>query len=312
LANGPFYFIPVAPAGFKPGSNIVSMGLDSMKWPPTYVHASILTSSGGITYTRERPIPGRSGGGLIDVDGRVLIAVCQGYEVRPNGRGMYVSHATILAFLEKHKAFFTLAPRAEAPSVPPVITEQKGTPPSIAPASPYILIAREDRLPNRTGSQCVWVSLGTLARHHKLSAAYGIEKNPSTSGPGEVASVLRVLGVQFKQQMPGNRSLAIVEEACAQKLGCMVGLSGRHAVVVVGIDAQSVYVLDNGGPKACEVEAWSRTKFVASFDGWCICLLTSGHQVTPAPSVPTGPRDAPIRTNPRTNPAPRGQQGCPT
>jgi hypothetical protein len=99
IANGPFHHIPVAQAGFKPSSKLWSCGYDNMSWPVTKKPATILLSQGNTTYTKEKPWHGRSGGGLADGDARVLIGVVQGYEVWPNSRGLYVSHAAILRFL---------------------------------------------------------------------------------------------------------------------------------------------------------------------------------------------------------------------
>ena len=52
-----------------------------------------------MTYTKERPIPGRSGGALIDLDRGCLVGVCHGYEVGYKNRGMYVSLPTVITFL---------------------------------------------------------------------------------------------------------------------------------------------------------------------------------------------------------------------
>jgi hypothetical protein len=104
IDNGPFYFIPVAPRGHQPSRNVWSLGYDEMRWPLTTRPATLLLTQGGTTYTREKPWHGRSGGGLIDVDARLLIGVVQGYEAgpAPYQRGLYVAHETILRFLEPH------------------------------------------------------------------------------------------------------------------------------------------------------------------------------------------------------------------
>jgi len=100
IDNGPFNYIPVAPEGFKPGRNLYSAGYDNMAWPITMKAATILISQGDTTYTKEKPWHGRSGGGLCDLDAKVLIGVVQGYEVPPWGRrGVYVSHQAVLRFL---------------------------------------------------------------------------------------------------------------------------------------------------------------------------------------------------------------------
>lgn len=102
LDNGPFNFVPVAPPGHRPSRNVQSLGYDSMKWPMTVRAASVLSMNGTLTFTREKPWHGRSGGALVDVDNRVLIGVVQGYEVTGSQRGMYASHAAIVGFLKRN------------------------------------------------------------------------------------------------------------------------------------------------------------------------------------------------------------------
>jgi hypothetical protein len=103
IDNGPFNYIPVAAAGFSPGRNLSSAGYDLMKWPITTRRATIVAQSNNWTFTQERPVQGRSGGGLFDLDARALIGVVNGYEVNGQQRGIYVAHAAIVKFLNKSR-----------------------------------------------------------------------------------------------------------------------------------------------------------------------------------------------------------------
>jgi hypothetical protein len=104
LQDGPLpYVAPVAPAGHSPGGNVLSIGYDEMRWPARMAATSVLSSTATITYTRERPGHGRSGGALLDADRGLLIGVVQGYEVTGPRRGLYVSHTTILRFLQRQR-----------------------------------------------------------------------------------------------------------------------------------------------------------------------------------------------------------------
>jgi hypothetical protein len=101
LRAGPVdYCCPVAAPGHRPG-NLLSVGYDEMQVPAKVLPAHIVSLSGQVTYTRERPWHGRSGGGLIDADAGTLIGVVQGYELSGPRRGIYVSHQAILRFLER-------------------------------------------------------------------------------------------------------------------------------------------------------------------------------------------------------------------
>jgi len=111
LEDGPLaYVAPVAPAGHTPGAQVLSIGYDAMRWPAQQVGTTLLTSGAGTAYTRERPGHGRSGGALLDAERGWLIGVVQGYEVGGQGRGLYVSHAAVLRFLQR--------PQSQAPPRP--------------------------------------------------------------------------------------------------------------------------------------------------------------------------------------------------
>jgi Trypsin-like peptidase domain len=99
IDNGPFFCCPVAPAGHRPGSRLLSCGYDEMRWPITVRPCTYLGSTSTLTFTRERPWHGRSGGGLLDAGAGVLIGVVMGYETSGSRRGLYVSHEAILTFL---------------------------------------------------------------------------------------------------------------------------------------------------------------------------------------------------------------------
>lgn len=114
LDDGPLpYVAPVAALGGRPG-RLVSCGYDGMRdagpgTPFTFTaHLwsgfSLVSRDPSVTYTHERPIPGRSGGGLIDIDRGELVGVCQGYELDPPYRGRYVSLAAIHQFLDGRQA----------------------------------------------------------------------------------------------------------------------------------------------------------------------------------------------------------------
>lgn len=116
LGDGPLpYVAPVAPAGHRPG-RVVSAGYDDMIWPATVRTAHITGSNGLVTYTRERPWHGRSGGGLLDAEKGYLIGVVSGYtgpsardkasfaEVYPGASGIYVSHEAVIKFLKRYNS----------------------------------------------------------------------------------------------------------------------------------------------------------------------------------------------------------------
>lgn len=299
--NGPWYYLPVAPPGYRPSQQLLTAGYDEMKWPVTTRPATILKVEGQTTWTVQPPWHGRSGGGLLDAEGRYLVGVVQAYTGQPSrpDKGLHASHASVLAFMAPHW------PRCPADGRQGVSVEM--IPPVQTPAPSrrtYIDIAPAHRVPNRTGSQCVWASLETLCRHHGITAGYDLTASysSSTAGPADVARALDRRGIRYRQQGPGQQQSGLVRAAGEAGLGCMVGLSGRHAVVCCGMDGDSAIILDNMGPHAGQVVSWPRERFQPSYDGWCVVVYPPGAADAPAPQA----RPAPLQ--PRLSPF--GQQ-CP-
>jgi hypothetical protein len=119
LNGGPVDFtVAVAPEGFRPGRGLLSVGFDEMRMPATARPATLAGQDGAVTYTRERPWHGRSGGALLDVDSGQLIGVVSGYEVNGLERGMYASHAAIVRFLARGKPRSVPGPLAPTQPTP--------------------------------------------------------------------------------------------------------------------------------------------------------------------------------------------------
>lgn len=123
LRDGPLpYVAPVAPPDHHPG-RLVSCGYDEMKpsapGMPQVYQAHVVEVSGKTTFTQERPWPGRSGGGLIDVDNGYLCCVATGYEVVGRRRGIYVRLAAVQQFLTAH-GYGWLISGSEEPQQTPI------------------------------------------------------------------------------------------------------------------------------------------------------------------------------------------------
>lgn len=143
----------------------------------------------------------------------------------------------------------------------------------VAPADVHI--DRSNRIPNRTGSQCVYASLETLGRHHGVRSLYSItSRYKSTSGPQQVERILSQLGVRHMSMPMGSqsRSLPAAEEACRDGYGCLVGMRGRHAVVLVGLDMTSARIMRNSTRPLGDIQSIPRAAFDKVFDGWIVII----------------------------------------
>lgn len=113
LQYGPWpYVVRIAPTGFEPTGSAWSCGYDGGtdyyrgQRPAKKVSAHVAGSDGNRFEVRPAPIPGRSGGGLIDRPSGYLIGICSTRELdgmgRPTGlRGWYVNLKTIQGFCDR-------------------------------------------------------------------------------------------------------------------------------------------------------------------------------------------------------------------
>jgi hypothetical protein len=140
LPAGPMpYCAPVAPEGERPSQQIWSVGYDRMGTTSVKAPTTLVEVSGGVQYTKERPVPGRSGGGLIDAATGHLRGVVIGYEVARNGRGMYVSHTNILNWLKRYNPNVPVPRSPQAmrlPGIAPLPEQRLAAPPGMCPPCP--------------------------------------------------------------------------------------------------------------------------------------------------------------------------------
>lgn len=142
-----------------------------------------------------------------------------------------------------------------------------------APVRPDIQvdIKKENRIYNKTGSQCGWCSLETLGRHLGIEALYDLTDKQkglinSSNGPRE----LNRRNVKFILQRMGNKDVSIFRKYVREKqYGAAIGLRGTHMIVLCHFDEEKkiVKVIDNAGSKALKVQTWTMQRFLRLWDG---------------------------------------------
>ncbi len=115
VKDGPWPVVcPVAAEGFKPGKNLWAVGYPEMKWPISKEPAVIIDQDDAHYFTKRLPIPGESGGGLIDLDAGVIFAVTKARWDPPVGQGcgIYTNLERIVKFdpLDKKNKLLHNAP----------------------------------------------------------------------------------------------------------------------------------------------------------------------------------------------------------
>lgn len=122
------YVSPLAPQRTRAQ---VACGYDEMRWPAVEARATEIGSQDNWTITREPPIPGRSGGPLLDGNGDV-VGICS---MRAPDHGLYVTWASCKQFVE------TTCPGGICPSQPrpyfPPLGSAPGYPSPYSPPQPW-------------------------------------------------------------------------------------------------------------------------------------------------------------------------------
>jgi hypothetical protein len=100
LGVGPLpYFLPVAEQQPAVGARVYAVGYVRMEKPATTQTTRLVAIGEHWQNTYTKPIPGMSGGPLVDEQGGGLVGTCTGYEAGRGGRGMFVRLALIRRFL---------------------------------------------------------------------------------------------------------------------------------------------------------------------------------------------------------------------
>lgn len=141
----------------------------------------------------------------------------------------------------------------------------------------YVPIEKENRIYNKTGSQCVWASLETVGRWIEEKKLYNITSRPecqSYANPDSVEVVLNKLQVGFIQTTNKEDGLLLIKKSMSQGYGCVFGARQVHAMSLIHFDesANRVHYIDNSNPKR-NVETMSVSKFMNIWDGWVIVIV---------------------------------------
>jgi hypothetical protein len=128
---------------------------------------------------------------------------------------------------------------------------------------------------NKTGHQCVWACLETLAKHNNVKALQGLtDDHLGNAYPIEVDIVLLNSGAKFKHQMPGRKDTEILDRADQSGRGAMVVIhmnnGTTHAITFVGWDDKWVRYINSG--KDRRVHRFSRRRFMEVWNGQAITL----------------------------------------
>lgn len=135
-------------------------------------------------------------------------------------------------------------------------------------------ISFEDRVPNRTGIQCVWCSFETIARYAKETRLYDItrmKEYQGYAGPSTAKAMLERFGIDYEMTTKGDREL-LIKGCQTERRGAVFAVPG-HMMTMVHYDERAgvVKYINNSDPQL-KIRAWSMSEFDKRWTGWAAII----------------------------------------
>jgi len=179
-------------------------------------------------------------------------------------------------------AAFTLLPYQQLTASPPAIPLQTQVEEENDAADAQVPMPWKDRVPNRSGIQCVWCSIETLARWAEITTLYDLTDVYKRYGdPGPAASVLKKYGIKYVMQYPGNKNTDILKRGCeTERRGVAIGTHhGQHMMVLIHFDEKAgiaKYInnsdFQNRQDQKLIVHTIAMKDFMNLWTGWAILI----------------------------------------
>jgi hypothetical protein len=136
-------------------------------------------------------------------------------------------------------------------------------------------IEKKDRVPNKTGIQCVYSTLETLARFALEKKLFNLTERPECQGfsnPNVVNGLLKRIGVKFEQTTNRNDRRLLVKGCTLERRGVLFDIPG-HAMTLVHYDEEKRIVkYINNSDRTLAIRTWSLDTFNQKWGGWVLIL----------------------------------------
>jgi len=132
----------------------------------------------------------------------------------------------------------------------------------------------EDRVPNRTGIQCVWCSFETIARYAQEIRLYDLtrmKEYQSYAGPGAARTMLERFNIKYEMTTKGDRNL-LIKGCQIERRGAVFSIPG-HMMTMVHYDERIgvIKYINNSDPQL-KIRTWSMNEFNKRWDGWAAII----------------------------------------
>lgn len=133
----------------------------------------------------------------------------------------------------------------------------------------------KDRVPNRTGIQCVWSSTETLARYAEFERLYDItfdDNYKSYAGPNSLKAMLNKYNVKYEMTVDKKDRSLLIKGCVLEKRGVAFDIPG-HVMVLVHYDEKvGIVKYINNSDKDLKVRTWTMEEFNKRWAGWAYII----------------------------------------
>jgi len=133
----------------------------------------------------------------------------------------------------------------------------------------------KDRVPNRTGIQCVWSSAETLARYAECKKLYDITLNDnykSYAGPASLKAMLEKYNVKYEMTVNKKDRSLLIKGCKIERRGVAFDIPGHVMVLVHYDEKEGIVKYINNSDKELKVRTWSMEEFNRRWDGWAFII----------------------------------------
>lgn len=150
-------------------------------------------------------------------------------------------------------------------------------------------IPMKDRVPNRTGIQCVWSSIETLARYCGEERLYDLTRNnnyKSYASPSSARRMFEKYKIDYEMTTNKNDKSLLIKGCVIERRGCAFSIPG-HVMTLVHYDENKgmVKYIDNSDPKL-KIRVWSMKEFNKRWDGWVMIVRAKNDWISAKQNIP--------------------------
>lgn len=155
-------------------------------------------------------------------------------------------------------------------------------------------IPMENRVPNRTGIQCVWSSIETLARYCGEDRLYDLTRNDnykSYASPSTARKMFAKYEVEYEMTTNKNDRSLLIKGCVIEKRGCAFDIPG-HVMTMVHYDEEKgiVKYIDNSDPKL-KIRVWNMSEFNKRWGGWVMIVRAKNDRISAQQNIPIKDRN---------------------